>query len=63
MPKLNLKFNKLNTEQVVNNPINDPTESVNLDQLREPRPATAHPQHVVCILQLYYLAVDNPIVC
>ena len=36
MPKLNLKFNKLNTKQVVNNPINDPAESVNLDQLREP---------------------------
>ena len=39
VPKLNLKFNKLNTKQVVNklnNPINDPTESVNLDQLREP---------------------------
>ena len=39
MPKLNLKFNKLNTKQVVNNlnnPLNDPAESVNLDQLREP---------------------------
>ena len=39
VPKLNLKFNKLNTMQAVNNlnnPINDPTESVNLDQLREP---------------------------
>ena len=39
VPKLNLKLNKLNTKQVVNklnNPINDPTESVNLDQLREP---------------------------
>ena len=33
MPKL---FNKLNTKEVVNNPINDPAESVNLDQLREP---------------------------
>ena len=36
VPKLNLKLNKLNTKQVVNNPINDPAESVNLDQLREP---------------------------
>ena len=39
MPKLNFEFNKLNTKQAVNNlnnPINDPTESVNLDQLREP---------------------------
>ena len=36
MPKLNLKFNKLNTKQVVNNPINDPAESVSLDHLREP---------------------------
>ena len=40
VPKLNLKFKKLNTKQVannLNNPIlNDPTESVNLDQLREP---------------------------
>ena len=39
VPKLNLKFNKLNTKQAVNNLnnlINDPTESVNLDQLREP---------------------------
>ena len=34
VPKLNPKFNKLNTKQAVNN--NDPTESVNLDQLREP---------------------------
>ena len=33
MPKM---FNKLNTKEVVNNPINDPAESVNLDQLREP---------------------------
>ena len=37
VPKLNLKFKKLNTKQDnLNNPINDPTESVNLDQLREP---------------------------
>ena len=39
VPKLNMKFNKLNTKQVVNNlnnSINDPAESVNLDQLREP---------------------------
>ena len=39
VPKLNLKLNKLNTKQSVNNlnnPINDPAESVNLDQLREP---------------------------
>ena len=39
VPKLNLKFNKLNAKQVVNNlnnPLNDPTESANLDQLREP---------------------------
>ena len=36
VPKLNLKLNKLKTKQAVNNPINDPTESVNLDQLREP---------------------------
>ena len=37
MPKLNLKFKKLNAKQDnLNNPINDPTESVNLDQLREP---------------------------
>ena len=37
--KLNLKLQKLKTQQKVhnlNNPINDPTESVNLDQLREP---------------------------
>ena len=34
MPKLNLKFKKPNTKQ--NSPINDPTESVCLDQLREP---------------------------
>ena len=34
VPKLIPKFNKLNTKQAVNN--NDPTESVNLDQLREP---------------------------
>ena len=36
IPKLNLKFKKLNTEQVENNPINDPAESVNLVQFREP---------------------------
>ena len=37
VPKLNLKFKKLNTKQNnQNNPINDPTESVNFDQLREP---------------------------
>ena len=39
VPKLNLKLNKLNTKQAVNNlnnPVNDPAESVNLDQLREP---------------------------
>ena len=36
VPKLNLKFNKLNTKQVVTNPINDHAESVNLDHLREP---------------------------
>ena len=40
VPKLNLEFKKkLNTKQAVNNlnnPINAPTESVNLDQLREP---------------------------
>ena len=39
VPKLNLKFNKLNTKQVVNNlnnPLNDRIESANLDQLCEP---------------------------
>ena len=39
VPKLNLEFiklNKPNTKQVVDNHTNDPTESVNLDQLREP---------------------------
>ena len=39
VPKLNLKFKKLNTKQTVNNlnnPTNIPTEFVNLDQLREP---------------------------
>ena len=40
VPKLNLELKKkLNTKQAVNNldnPINNPTESVNLDQLREP---------------------------
>ena len=35
VPKLNLKFNKLNTRQVVTK-LNNPTESVSLDQLREP---------------------------
>ena len=35
VPKLNLKFNKLNTKQVVNK-LNNPAESANLDQLREP---------------------------
>ena len=35
VPKLNLKFNKLNTKQVVTK-LNNPIESVNLDQLREP---------------------------
>ena len=34
MPKLNLRFKKPNTKQ--NRPINDPTESLSLDQLREP---------------------------
>jgi len=40
VPKLNLKLKeKLKTQQKVSNlknPINNPTESVNLDQLREP---------------------------
>ena len=39
LPKLNLKLKKLKTKQKVhnlNNPVNDPTESANLDQLREP---------------------------
>ena len=39
VPKLNLKLKQLNTKQAVNNlnnPINDSTESANLDQLREP---------------------------
>ena len=39
LPKLDLKFKKLNTKQAVNNlnnPTNDSTESVSLDQLREP---------------------------
>ena len=39
MPKLNLKLNTPNTTPAVNNlnnPINDCTESANLDQLREP---------------------------
>ena len=35
VPKLNLKFNKLNTRQVVTK-LSNPTESVSLDQLREP---------------------------
>ena len=39
MPELDLKFKTLNTKQRVDNlsnQINDPTESMNLDQLREP---------------------------
>ena len=39
MPKVNFKFKKLNNREAVdnlNNPINDPTGSVNLNQLREP---------------------------
>ena len=36
VPKLNLEFKKLNTEQAVTNPANDPTQSANLDQLCEP---------------------------
>ena len=36
VPKVNLKFKKLNTKPAVNKPVNDPTESANLDQLREP---------------------------
>ena len=36
VPKLNLKFKKLNMKKAVNNPINHPTGSRNLDQLREP---------------------------
>ena len=36
VPKLNLELKKLNTKQAVNSVINDPTDSVNLDQLREP---------------------------
>ena len=39
VPKPNFKLKKLNTKQAVNNlksPIDDVTESVNLDQLREP---------------------------
>ena len=36
VPKLNMKFKKLNTKKAVHNPINDPTESVNLAQLHEP---------------------------
>ena len=39
VPKLNLKFKKLNTNPALNNlnnSINDSTESANLDQLREP---------------------------
>ena len=36
VPKLNLKFKKLNTKHDnQDDPMNDPTESVNLDQLRE----------------------------
>ena len=34
--KVNLEFKKLNTKQKIDNPVNDPTESANLDQLREP---------------------------
>ena len=36
VPKLNLELKKLNAKQTVNNVISDPTESVNLDQFREP---------------------------
>ena len=39
VPKLNLEPKKLNTKQAVNNlnnPVNNPTESVNLDQFHEP---------------------------
>ena len=40
VPKLNFEFRnlhkKLNTKKAVRNFINDPTESVNLDQLRQP---------------------------
>jgi len=36
VPKLNLKLKKLNTKKTVNNSVNDPAESVHLDQLREP---------------------------
>ena len=39
VPKLDLKIKNLKTNQklhYLNNPINDPTESANLDQLREP---------------------------
>ena len=36
VPKPNLKFKKLNAKKAVHNPINNSTESVNLDQLREP---------------------------
>ena len=35
VPKLNLKLKKIN-KKAVHKPMNDPTESVNLDQLREP---------------------------
>ena len=74
VPKLNLKLNKLNTKQVVNNPINDPAESVNLDQLREPwLEDLLQPTHsslwafFSCSLYsynntIYQLAVDNPVV-
>ena len=52
VPKLNLQFRKLNTKQKadnVNNPINDPTESVNLDQLHEPwLEDLQHPTHSIC---------------
>ena len=36
VPKLNLKLNTKQVENNLNNPVNDPAESVNLDQLREP---------------------------
>ena len=36
MPKLNLEFRKLKTKQTVTNLNDDPTESVNLDELHEP---------------------------
>ena len=36
VPKLNLKLNTKQVENNLNNPVNDPAESMNLDQLREP---------------------------